>query len=89
MELGIQTMALPADTHPMPIGIGAIGVILAIAAVALLAAGHAIASWAEFETELHTLRVEAKRLKAEFDRRRNDMLDAEAVHQHAEAARAA
>ena len=89
MEVPIQTMPPPADTHPMPVGIAAIATVLAIAAIALLAAGHALASWVDFEIDLHNLRVEARRLKHEFERRRSDMLDAEAAHQGAETSRAA
>jgi hypothetical protein len=73
----------------MPTGIAEIATILAIAAIALLAGAHAIVTWARYEIDLHNLRLEARRLKNEFERRRNDMLDAEAVHHLSDAAKAA
>ena len=74
-QLRVQMSARWSDTLPMVPGIGDIVLVLGFGAVALLGAGHALAAWASFEIQVHTMRVEAKKLRETLERRRAAMLE--------------
>lgn len=63
----------------MPVWIGDIAPILMIAGVAILAGAHAIVSWSSYELALHTVRLDARRLHEQMERRRAAMLDDDLV----------
>ena len=59
----------------MPPWIGEIAPILMIGAVAILAGAHAIVSWSAHELALSKVRLEARRLHEQMERRRALLLD--------------